>query len=94
MHVIDVYLFCFVWFCVWVRLYGKLKYVARLDLLWEHVRRNEIEIPEYVNDHDEDLEYRPMMDYGLESDHPRVYGIGGAPAVDSPVSMYSMRCIS
>ncbi|XP_050241634.1 uncharacterized protein LOC126690497 [Quercus robur] len=75
-------------------LYGKLKYVARLDLLWEHVRRNEIEIPEYVNDHDEDLEYRPMMDYGLESDHPRVYGIGGAPAVDSPVSMYSMRCIS
>uniref|UniRef100_A0A2N9HVR9 CRAL-TRIO domain-containing protein n=1 Tax=Fagus sylvatica TaxID=28930 RepID=A0A2N9HVR9_FAGSY len=72
-------------------LYGKLKYVNRLDLLWEHVRRNEIEIPEFVNDHDEDLEYRPMMDYGLESDHPRVYG---APAVDSPVSMYSMRCIS
>ena len=63
----------------------------RLDLLWEHVRRKEIEIPEFVNDHDEDLEYRLMMDYGLESDHPRVYG---APAVDAPVSMYSMRCIS
>ncbi|KVI02959.1 protein GDAP2 homolog [Cynara cardunculus var. scolymus] len=72
-------------------LYGKLKYVSRLDYLWDQIRRNAIEIPEFVRDHDEDLEYRPMMDYGLESDHPRVYG---APAVDSPVAMYSMRCIS
>ncbi|XP_057468604.1 uncharacterized protein LOC130757802 [Actinidia eriantha] len=73
-------------------LYGKLRYVSRVDYLWDHVRRSEIEIPDFVYDHDEDLEYRPMMDYGLESDHPRVYG---APAVvDSPVPMYSMRCIS
>ncbi|GFY87800.1 SEC14 cytosolic factor family protein [Actinidia rufa] len=73
-------------------LYGKLRYVSRVDYLWDHVRRNEIEIPDFVYDHDEDLEYRPMMDYGLESDHARVYG---APAVvDSPVPMYSMRCIS
>ncbi|XP_050226387.1 uncharacterized protein LOC126676265 [Mercurialis annua] len=72
-------------------LYGKLRYISRIDYLWELVRRNEVEIPEFVCDHDEDLEYRPMMDYGLESDLPRVYG---APAVDSPVSMYSMRCIS
>ncbi|XVF59860.1 hypothetical protein PTKIN_Ptkin07bG0309600 [Pterospermum kingtungense] len=75
-------------------LYGKLRYVNRVDYLWEHVRRNEIELPDFVYDHDEDLEYRPMMDYGLESDHPRVYG-GPAVAVDSPsVSVYSMRCIS
>ncbi|OAY57624.1 rho GTPase-activating protein 1 [Manihot esculenta] len=72
-------------------LYGKLKYISRTDYLWDHVRRNEIEIPEFVYDHDEDLEYRPMMDYGLESDHPRVYG---APTMDSPVPVYSMRCIS
>lgn len=63
----------------------------RLQFLWEHVRRKEIEIPEFVCDHDEELEYRPMMDYGMESDHPRVHG---APSVDSPVSMYSMRCIA
>ncbi|KGN55625.1 ganglioside-induced differentiation-associated protein 2 [Cucumis sativus] len=69
--------------------YGKVRYVSRIDLLWEHVRRNEIEVPEFIYDHDEDLEYRPMMDYGLESDHPRVYG---APSVESHV--YSMRCIS
>ncbi|PWA34328.1 CRAL-TRIO domain-containing protein [Artemisia annua] len=72
-------------------LYSKLKYVSRLGYLWEHVRRNEIQIPEFVFDHDEDLEYRPMMDYGIESDHARVYG---APEVDSSVAMYSMRCIS
>uniref|UniRef100_A0A5B7BCQ1 CRAL-TRIO domain-containing protein n=1 Tax=Davidia involucrata TaxID=16924 RepID=A0A5B7BCQ1_DAVIN len=71
--------------------YGKLRYINRLNFLWDHARRNEIEIPDFVYDHDEDLEYRPMMDYGLESDHPRVYG---APAVDSPVPTYSMRCIS
>lgn len=61
-----------------------------MDYLWDHVRRNEVEIPDFVHDHDEDLEYRPMMDYGLESDHARVYG---APA-DSQVEVYSMRCIS
>ncbi|KAJ0464150.1 putative CRAL-TRIO lipid binding domain-containing protein [Helianthus annuus] len=68
-------------------LYAKLKFVSRLSYLWNHVKRNEIEIPEFVYDHDDDLEYRPMMDYGIESDHPRVYD---AP----PVSTYSMRCIS
>ncbi|XP_076887771.1 uncharacterized protein LOC143538016 [Bidens hawaiensis] len=74
-------------------LYAKVKYVSRLAYLWEHVKRNEIEIPEFVYEHDEDLEYRPMMDYGLESDHARVYG---EPAVDSvsSVATYSMRCIS
>ncbi|XP_019172268.1 PREDICTED: ganglioside-induced differentiation-associated protein 2-like [Ipomoea nil] len=72
-------------------LYGKLRYVTRLAYLWDHVRRNAVEIPEYVHDHDADLEYRPMMDYGFETDHTRVYG---APALDSPDPMHSMRCIS
>ncbi|CAL5188211.1 unnamed protein product [Lathyrus oleraceus] len=73
-------------------LYGKLRYVSRIGYLWENVRRNDVMIPEFVYDHDEDLEYRPMMDYGLESDHARVYDT--APALDSPFSSYSMRCIS
>ncbi|KAF9683198.1 hypothetical protein SADUNF_Sadunf05G0187500 [Salix dunnii] len=73
-------------------LYSKLKYVTRLEFLWDHVRRSEIEIPEFVYDHDEELEYRPMMDYGLESDHPGVYG---GPSMDNnPVSVYSMRGIA
>ncbi|XP_052203694.1 uncharacterized protein LOC127808971 [Diospyros lotus] len=69
-------------------LYGKLKYVSRLEFLWEHVRRNEMEMPEYVYDHDEEMEHRPMMDYGLESDHARGYC---ALEADYPVSTYSMR---
>ncbi|OMO75521.1 hypothetical protein COLO4_26064 [Corchorus olitorius] len=73
-------------------LYSKLKYVSRVEFLWEHVRRKEMELPEFVFEHDEELEmeYRPVTDYGLESDHPRVYT---APSVD-PISMYSMRCIA
>ncbi|KAL8160523.1 hypothetical protein V2J09_002060 [Rumex salicifolius] len=73
------------------RFYGKVKFVSRVDYLWENIKRNEVDVPDFVYDHDEDLEYRPMMDYGLESDHPRVYG---APSVDSCVTAYSMRSIS
>ncbi|KAK8512593.1 hypothetical protein V6N13_082869 [Hibiscus sabdariffa] len=72
-------------------LYSKLKYVSRLEFLWDHVRRQEIKVPEFVHDHDDELEYRPMMDYGLESDHPRVYS--EPPSMD-PISVYSMRCIA
>ncbi|GAA0164175.1 hypothetical protein LIER_19873 [Lithospermum erythrorhizon] len=74
------------------RLYGKLRYVNRLEFLWDNIKRNEIEMPEFVFEHDEDLEYRPVLDYGMESDHPRIYN--DAPLVDYPVSMYSMRCIA
>ncbi|KAF7829517.1 ganglioside-induced differentiation-associated protein 2 [Senna tora] len=42
-------------------LYWKLKYVDRLEFLWEHVRRKEMEVPEFVYDHEKELEYRPMM---------------------------------
>lgn len=72
-------------------LYQKLQYVNRLEFLWSHVRRNGLDIPEFVLDHDEELEDRPLMDYGLESDHPRTYA---SPTHDSPVGMYSMRCIA
>ncbi|XP_068646173.1 uncharacterized protein [Aristolochia californica] len=72
-------------------LYGKLRYVNRLEFLWGNIRRGEVEMPEFVYDHDEELEYRPLMDYGLESDHHRPYD---APAMDSAASMYSLRCIS
>lgn len=71
--------------------YGKVKYVNRLEFLWDHVKRSEIEVPEFVYEHDEEMECRPMVDYGLESDHPKVYC---GPYVDSAFSMYSMRCIA
>ncbi|KAE8690324.1 hypothetical protein F3Y22_tig00110895pilonHSYRG00045 [Hibiscus syriacus] len=70
-------------------LYSKLKYVSRLEFLWDHVRRLEVKVPEFVHEHEEDLEYHQVMDYGLESDHPRVYI--EPPSMD-PISVYSMRC--
>ncbi|WOL05962.1 hypothetical protein Cni_G14693 [Canna indica] len=74
-------------------LYGKLRYVSRMEFLWEHIRRGEVEVPEFVQEHDEELEHRPLMDYGLvESDHH--HRAFDAPAMDSAASMYSLRCIS
>ncbi|XP_022876075.1 protein GDAP2 homolog [Olea europaea var. sylvestris] len=72
------------------RFYWKLRYINRLEYLWNNIRRKEIEIPEFVHEHDEELEYHRAMDYGLESDHPRAYG---SPSLDTTVFTYSMRCI-
>ncbi|XP_075485151.1 uncharacterized protein LOC142524884 [Primulina tabacum] len=51
----------------------KLRFVYRLDFLWDNVRREEFEIPKFVRDFDEELEYRPQLDFGLEGpDHTRL----------------------
>lgn len=76
-------------------LYKKVKYVNRLDLLWDTVRRKEMDVPEFVYAHDEELDqYRPevVIDYGPESDHPR--GNATALSLDSALPVYSMRCIA
>ncbi|XP_058204525.1 uncharacterized protein LOC131318631 [Rhododendron vialii] len=49
-------------------LYWKIKYVSRLQYLWEDIRKGEIEIPEFVQNHDDILEDRPLTDYGIEPD--------------------------
>lgn len=74
-------------------LYQKFNFMNRLHLLWREVRRHEIEIPEFVYDHDEELElqhHRSMVDYGIESDQPRnaTYFVE-----ESAIAVYSMRCI-
>ncbi|KAI4320928.1 hypothetical protein MLD38_034360 [Melastoma candidum] len=83
-------------------LYGKVKYVSRLEYLWEHVRRSEVDMPDFVYDFDEELEEFPSIDYGVESDHPRMRNVG--PSVQhhyyndnedsSTIPCYSMRCIA
>ncbi|KAL3641049.1 hypothetical protein CASFOL_016017 [Castilleja foliolosa] len=75
-------------------LYGKVKYVTRLEFLWGHIRRKGIEMPEFVHEYDEELECRPTIDYGLESDHPGIIHGGPESNLDSTVSTYSMRCIA
>ncbi|OMO60093.1 hypothetical protein COLO4_33940 [Corchorus olitorius] len=49
-------------------LYWKIKYVSRLQYLWEDIKKGEIEIPEFVENHDKVLEHRPLTDYGIEPD--------------------------
>ncbi|KAH9679810.1 CRAL-TRIO domain-containing protein [Citrus sinensis] len=50
-------------------LYWKIKYVSRLQYLWNDIKKGEIEIPEFVQNHDNVLEHRPLTDYGIEPDH-------------------------
>ncbi|XP_016899965.1 uncharacterized protein LOC107990288 [Cucumis melo] len=73
-------------------LYNKVKYVKRVEFLWEHVRRKEMELPKFVYDHDEKLEFCPVMDSDLENDYLRVFS--PSPSLNSGVSTYSMRCFA
>ncbi|KAL5994659.1 hypothetical protein ACLOJK_024712 [Asimina triloba] len=49
-------------------LYWKIKYISRLQYLWQDIKNGEVEIPKFVEDHDEVLEHRPLTDYGIEPD--------------------------
>ncbi|XP_055800591.1 uncharacterized protein LOC129870037 [Solanum dulcamara] len=49
-------------------LYWKVKYVSRLQYLWDDIKKGELEIPEFVQKHDDILEHRPLTDYGIEPD--------------------------
>lgn len=53
-------------------LYWKIKYISRLQYLWNDVKKGEVEIPEFVQSHDEILEHRPLTDYGIEPDPLRI----------------------
>ena len=74
------------------RLYNKVKYVKRVEFLWEHVRRKEMDLPKFVYDHDEKLEFCPVMESDLENDYLRVFS--PSPSLNSGVSTYSMRCFA
>ncbi|CAJ1914525.1 unnamed protein product [Sphenostylis stenocarpa] len=56
-------------------LYWKIKYVSRLQYLWEDIKKGEIEIPDFVKSHDDILEHRPLTDYGIEPDPFHLTGI-------------------
>ena len=42
--------------------------MSRLQYLWDDVKKEDIEIPEFVKSHDDVLEHRPLTDYGIEPD--------------------------
>lgn len=49
-------------------LYWKIRYISRLQYLWEDIKKDQIEIPDFVQSHDDVLEHRPLTDYGIEPD--------------------------
>ncbi|XP_022847875.1 ganglioside-induced differentiation-associated protein 2 [Olea europaea var. sylvestris] len=49
-------------------LYWKIKYISRLQYLWQDIKKGVVEIPEFVQQHDDILEHRPLTDYGIEPD--------------------------
>jgi hypothetical protein len=73
-------------------LYEKLRYMSRLEYLWEHVSKGEMEVPECARRHDEELERRPLMDYGIEATDRRC--MFDAASMDTSASLHSLRCIS
>uniref|UniRef100_A0A0E0GAY3 CRAL-TRIO domain-containing protein n=2 Tax=Oryza TaxID=4527 RepID=A0A0E0GAY3_ORYNI len=73
-------------------LYEKLRYMSRLEYLWEHVSKGEMEVPECARQHDEELERRPLMDYGIEATDRRC--MFDAASMDTSASLHSLRCIS
>ncbi|XP_073287401.1 uncharacterized protein [Primulina huaijiensis] len=49
-------------------LYWKIKYISRLQYLWQDIKKGDVEIPDFVQEHDNILEHRPLTDYGIEPD--------------------------
>jgi hypothetical protein len=70
------------------RLYWKIKYVSRLEYLWADIRKGEVEIPDFVIEHDKILEHRPLTDYGIE---PDPLHLADVPAVGHAIGKYSLR---
>ncbi|KAL6633808.1 hypothetical protein ACP70R_026479 [Stipagrostis hirtigluma subsp. patula] len=73
-------------------LYDKLKYMSRLEYVWAHMDKAQLEVPDCVREHDEELERRPLMDYGIEATDRRC--MFDAASMDTSASLHSLRCIS
>ncbi|KAJ4746648.1 hypothetical protein LUZ62_051397 [Rhynchospora pubera] len=46
-------------------LYAKLKYIARMEYLRPYIALEQLEIPDFVKEHDGTLEIHPLCDYGI-----------------------------
>jgi hypothetical protein len=56
--------------------------MCRLDYVWAHIDKGQLEVPDCVREHDDELERRPLMDYGIEpTDHGHlgVYALASLP---------------
>ncbi|XP_020585577.1 ganglioside-induced differentiation-associated protein 2-like [Phalaenopsis equestris] len=69
-------------------IYWKIKYISRLEFVWADIRKGQVEIPEFVQRHDEVLERRPLTDYGLEADPLR---LSAMEAMEGSIGRYADR---
>ncbi|CAA7388561.1 unnamed protein product [Spirodela intermedia] len=69
-------------------LYWKIKYISRLQYLWEDIKKGEVDIPEFVKIHDDILEHRPLTDYGIEPDPLHLTQV---PAMEYPFGRFEDR---
>lgn len=72
-------------------LYWKIKYISRLQYLWDDIKRGEVEIPEFVKNHDDVLEHRPLTDYGIE---PESLHLTEMPTTSYSFGRYEERWVS
>ena len=45
-----------------------MTFVSRVEFMWDYMKKDQLDIPEVVAEHDTELESRPLMDYGIEVD--------------------------
>lgn len=74
------------------RVYQKLKYVDRVEFLWEHVGRREMKIPEFVHDHDKELECRPALNFHHDHTDPLLHY--ASPFIQTSLPYYSVTFIA
>jgi len=75
-------------------LYEKLRYMSRLEYVWAHMDKGQLEVPDCVREHDEELERRPLMDYGIDATESRCVYEYDAASMDTSASLHSLRCVS
>ncbi|KAJ3680464.1 hypothetical protein LUZ60_016742 [Juncus effusus] len=51
-------------------MYEKLRYISRVEFLKAYMAKGEIEMPDFVKEHDGKLEKHPFLDYGFVTTNP------------------------
>ncbi|CAI6010299.1 unnamed protein product [Closterium sp. NIES-65] len=49
-------------------LYSRMVCVSRVEFLWEHIREDQVDLPDFCLAHDGKLEAHPLLDYGFQLD--------------------------
>ncbi|CAI5999622.1 unnamed protein product [Closterium sp. NIES-65] len=49
-------------------LYSRMVCVSRVEFLWEHIREDQVDLPDFCLVHDGKLEAHPLLDYGFQLD--------------------------